>query len=130
MRGAASGPNGGAVGAFILSMTRSCDDLLAVYLLGQYSGMATALDGSGTIGLRVVPLFETIADLRAAPDILDRLLAVSIVRRSLRDFSNRQEVMLGYSDSNKDGGFLASNWELNKTQRRIHALGQKRKIKI
>lgn len=130
IREAASGLNGGAVSAFILSMTRSCDDLLAVYLLGQYSGMATALDGSGTIGLRVVPLFETIADLRAAPDILDRLLAVSIVRRSLRDFSNRQEVMLGYSDSNKDGGFLASNWELNKTQRRIHALGQKRKIKI
>ena len=130
VRDASAGVNNCAVGAFILSMTRSCDDLLAVYLLGQYCGMATALDGSGTIGLRVVPLFETIADLRSAPGILDELLSVSIVRRSVRDFGNRQEVMLGYSDSNKDGGFLASNWELNKSQRRIRALSQKRKVKI
>ncbi|MEO5325688.1 phosphoenolpyruvate carboxylase [Mesorhizobium sp. CC13] len=130
IRDTSAGMNGGAVGAFILSMTRSSDDLLAVYLLAQYSGLATALDGSGTIGLRVVPLFETIADLRAAPDILDQLLGVSIVRRSVRDFGNRQEVMLGYSDSNKDGGFLASNWELNKAQRRITALAEKRKLKI
>lgn len=130
IRDTSAGMNGGAVGAFILSMTRSSDDLLAVYLLAQYTGLATALDGSGTIGLRVVPLFETIADLRAAPDILNQLLGVSIVRRSVRDFGNRQEVMLGYSDSNKDGGFLASNWELNKAQRRITALAEKRKVKI
>lgn len=130
IREASSDPNAGAIGAFILSMTRSGDDLLAVYVLAQYSGLATALDGSGTINLRVVPLFETIADLRAAPEILDQLFGVSIVRRSVRDFGDRQEVMLGYSDSNKDGGFLASNWELNKAQRRISALGQKRKVKI
>ena len=130
IRKASAGLNGGAVGAFILSMTRSSDDLLAVYLLAQYSGLATATDGSGTIALRVVPLFETIADLRAAPEILDQLFGVSIVRRSVRDFGNAQEVMLGYSDSNKDGGFLASNWELNKAQRRITALGIKRKVKI
>jgi phosphoenolpyruvate carboxylase len=130
IRKASAGPNEGGIGAFILSMTRSSDDLLAVYLLAQYSGLATAMDGSGTVALRVVPLFETIADLRAAPDILDQLFSVSIVRRSVRDFGNRQEVMLGYSDSNKDGGFLASNWELNKAQRRIAALGQKRKVKI
>lgn len=130
IRKASAGLNGGAVGAFILSMTRSSDDLLAVYLLAQYSGLATVMDGSGTIALRVVPLFETIDDLRAAPEILDQLFGVSIVRRSVRDFGNAQEVMLGYSDSNKDGGFLASNWELNKAQRRITALGIKRKVKI
>lgn len=130
IREASSDPNGGAIGAFILSMTRSSDDLLAVYVLAQYAGLAPTLDGSGTINLRVVPLFETIADLRAAPEILDQLLGVSIVRRSVRDFGNRQEVMLGYSDSNKDGGFLASNWELNKAQRRITALSQKRNVKI
>jgi phosphoenolpyruvate carboxylase len=130
IRDGSGGGNRGAIGAFVLSMTRSCDDLLSVYLLAQYSGLATADDGSGTIGLQVVPLFETIADLRAAPDILDKLLDVSIVRRTVRDFGNRQEVMLGYSDSNKDGGFLASNWELNKAQRRITALATKRKIKI
>ncbi|MGJ4860168.1 phosphoenolpyruvate carboxylase [Labrys sp. La1] len=130
IRDASVDPSTGAIGAFILSMTRSCDDLLAVYLLAQYSGLATAADGSGTINLRVVPLFETIADLRAAPDILDQLFGISIVRRSVREFANRQEVMLGYSDSNKDGGFLASNWELSKAQRRIAALGLKRKVKI
>ncbi|WP_315918191.1 phosphoenolpyruvate carboxylase [Mesorhizobium sp. SP-1A] len=130
IRDASDGLNGGAIGAFILSMTRSADDLLAVYLLAQYSGLATALDGSGTVRLRVVPLFETIADLRAAPDILDQVLSVSIVRRSVRDFGNQQEVMLGYSDSNKDGGFLASNWELSKAQRRIAELGQRRKLRI
>lgn len=130
IREASADPSGGAIGAFILSMTRSSDDLLAVYLIAQYCGLATASDGSGTLNLRVVPLFETIADLRAAPDILDQLLGLSIVRRSVREFGSRQEVMLGYSDSNKDGGFLASNWELSKAQRRITALGHKRKVKI
>lgn len=130
VRDASSGSNEGAVGAFILSMTRSPEDILAVYALAQYCGLATSPDGSGTIKLRVVPLFETIADLRAAPEILDQLLAVSIVRRSVRDFNNRQEVMLGYSDSNKDGGFLASNWELSKAQKRITNLGRKHKISI
>lgn len=130
IRDASGGGNRGAVGAFIVSMTRSCDDLLSVYLLAQYSGLSSASDGSGTIALQVVPLFETIADLRAAPDILHKLLEVSIVRRTVRDFGNRQEVMLGYSDSNKDGGFLASNWELNKAQRRITALAPKHKIRI
>ena len=87
---------GGSVGAFILSMTRSADDILAVYLLAHWCRPTMAPDGSGPIRLRIVPLFETIADLRAAPDILDELLGVSIVRRSIREFGNRQEVMLGY----------------------------------
>ena len=130
IREARAGYNDGAVGAFILSMTQSRDDLLAVYLLAQYCGLATAPDGSGTIALKVVPLFETIADLRAAPEILDQLLNVSIVSRSVRDHGNCQEVMLGYSDSNKDGGFLASNWELSKAQRQIADLATKRKIRI
>jgi phosphoenolpyruvate carboxylase len=130
VRDASSGANEGAIGAFVLSMTRSPEDILAVYVLAQYCGLATSPDGSGTIKLKVVPLFETIADLRAAPDILDQLLTVSVVRRSVRDFNNRQEVMLGYSDSNKDGGFLASNWELSKAQKRITNLGHKHKTSI
>jgi phosphoenolpyruvate carboxylase len=130
VREATREPSSEAIAAFVLSMTRSVDDLLAVYLLAQYCGLVTALDGSGAIRLRVVPLFETIADLRSAPDILGRLFSVSVVRGSVRDFGNRQEVMLGYSDSNKDGGFLASNWELNKAQRKIAALGEKRRIHI
>ncbi|MBZ9710691.1 phosphoenolpyruvate carboxylase [Mesorhizobium sp. ESP7-2] len=118
-----------AVGSFVLSMTRSVDDLLAVYLLAQYCGLSTAPAG-GTIRLRIVPLFETIADLQAAPGILNGLLDVSLVRRTVRDFGARQEIMLGYSDSNKDGGFLASNWELAKAQKRLAAVGRKHKVRI
>ncbi|CAN7491597.1 phosphoenolpyruvate carboxylase [Mesorhizobium sp. LjNodule214] len=119
-----------AVGSFVLSMTRSADDLLAVYLLAQYCGLSTAPGGGGTIRLRIVPLFETIADLQAAPGILNGLLGVSLVRRTVRDFGARQEIMLGYSDSNKDGGFLASNWELAKAQKRLAAVGRKHNVRI
>ncbi|RAZ88304.1 phosphoenolpyruvate carboxylase [Mesorhizobium hawassense] len=125
----ASGADADAVGSFILSMTRSADDLLGVYLLAQYCGLSTAPSG-GTIRLRIVPLFETIADLQAAPAILNGLLDVSLVRRTVRDFGARQEIMLGYSDSNKDGGFLASNWELAKAQKRLAAIGRKHKVRI
>lgn len=103
-----------ALGPFVLSMTRSSDDLLGVFLLARYAGM-----GPETIELQVVPLFETIDDLRAAPAILKSLLAVPLARRSLKSFGDRIEIMLGYSDSNKDGGFLCSVWELEKAQRKI-----------
>lgn len=125
-----SGADANAVGSFVLSMTRSADDLLAVYLLAQYCGLSTAPGSSGTIRLRIVPLFETIADLQAAPAVLNDLLGVSLVRRTVRDFGARQEIMLGYSDSNKDGGFLASNWELAKAQKRLAAIGRKHKVRI
>ena len=110
-----------AVGAFILSMTRSADDLLAVYVLGKYAGFLAGGDGSGAFALPIVPLFETIDDLRRAPAILKGLFAVPLVKRSIRHHGNLQEVMLGYSDSNKDGGYLCSTWELVKAQKRIVA---------
>ena len=103
-----------AVGSFILSMTRSTDDLLAVYLLAKYAGATgDALD------LAIVPLFETIDDLRNAPLILIDLIAVPSARRSLKRQGTKIEIMLGYSDSNKDGGFICSTWELEKAQRMI-----------
>lgn len=101
------------MGPFILSMTRSCDDLLGVFLLARYAGF-----GSERLDLRVVPLFETIADLRAAPHVLDEVLSVPLARRSLGN-DGQVEIMLGYSDSNKDGGFVCSTWELEKAQRSI-----------
>ena len=103
-----------AIGPFILSMTRSTDDLLGVYLLARYAGF-----GAETIDITVVPLFETIDDLRAAPDILTSLLKVPLARRSLKVGGQKIEIMLGYSDSNKDGGFLCSIWELDQAQRKI-----------
>lgn len=109
-----SGADPRAIGPFILSMTRSADDLLGVLLLARYAGF-----GAEKLDLRVVPLFETIADLRAAPQILKTLLEVPLARRSLPDGTGRVEIMLGYSDSNKDGGFVCSTWELEKAQRAI-----------
>ncbi|MCQ0969368.1 phosphoenolpyruvate carboxylase (plasmid) [Paracoccus sp. TK19116] len=103
-----------AIGPFILSMTRSCEDLLGVFLLARHAGF-----GAERLDLQVVPLFETIDDLRAAPQILDDLLHVPLARRSLAGLDRRIEIMLGYSDSNKDGGFVCSTWELEKAQRSI-----------
>lgn len=119
-----------AIGSFILSMTSSADDLLAVYLLAKYAGLCTGHDGSGAIPLPIVPLFETISDLRAAPAILQDLSSVPLVRRSLQEAGNLQEVMLGYSDSNKDGGFVCSTWELFKAQKKIVATAEKLSIEV
>ena len=113
-----TGDDPDAIGAFILSMTTSADDLLAVYLLAKYAGLCIRGD---EVSLAIVPLFETIEDLRNAPAILKQLLAVPLVKRSIRARGNVLEVMLGYSDSNKDGGFLCSTWELSQAQNKIVA---------
>ena len=83
------------------------------------------LDATGTeiCPLPIVPLFETIEDLRAAPQIMRELLNVPLVRRSTRWQGNVQEVMIGYSDSNKDGGYVTSNWELAKAQTKLTKVG-------
>ena len=114
MRNARLSDDPEAIGPFILSMTRSSDDILAVYLLARHAGF-----GAEKVDLRVVPLFETIDDLRRAPAVFDDLLAVPLAHRSIKSPDGTIEVMLGYSDSNKDGGFICSIWELDKAQRRI-----------
>jgi phosphoenolpyruvate carboxylase len=119
-----------AVGRFILSMTRSTADVLGVYLLAKYTGNFADREGVEHCLLPVVPLFETIADLRAAPGIMKDLLKVPVVRRSLKIQGGMQEVMIGYSDSNKDGGFLASNWELAKAQAALTRVGAQAKTPI
>ena len=114
-----------AFGAFILSMTRSAADVLGVYLLAKQAGLYADAAAVETCTLPIVPLFETIKDLRAAPGIIRELLSVPMVRRSIRAQGGVQEVMIGYSDSNKDGGFLASNWELYKAQLKLTRLGER-----
>ncbi len=101
-----------AIGAFVLSMTSNVDDVLAV------AWLSTALDTRERFPA-IVPLFETIEDLRNAPLILEKLLANPQARKALMDDNGVVEVMLGYSDSNKDGGFVTSVWELSKAQRAI-----------
>jgi phosphoenolpyruvate carboxylase len=113
-----------ALGSFVLSMTRSAADVLGVYLLAKEGGLFADTLAVETCTLSIVPLFETIEDLRAAPAIMRELLAVPMVRRSIRAQGGVQDVMIGYSDSNKDGGFLASNWELYKAQMKLTKLGK------
>ena len=111
-----------AVGSFVLSMTETAADVLGVYLLAKWGGLFSDAEGTESCTLAVVPLFETIEDLRHAPAVLKELHAVPVVRRSLRRQGGIQEVMIGYSDSNKDGGFLCSNWELAKVQVKLARL--------
>jgi phosphoenolpyruvate carboxylase len=103
-----------AIDSYVISMTRGASDVLAVLLLARDAGVADALD--------VVPLFETIADLHAAPGIMAQLLANPEYAAHLEARGRRQQVMIGYSDSNKDGGYLTANWELHLAQRRLPAV--------
>lgn len=112
-----------AFGSFILSMTRSVEDILGAYLLAKEGGAFLDAAGTEICALPIVPLFETIADLRAAPNIMREALSVPLIRRSTHWQGNVQEVMIGYSDSNKDGGFIASNWELAKAQSQLTKVG-------
>jgi phosphoenolpyruvate carboxylase len=113
-----------AFGSFILSMTRDVADVLGVYLLAKEGGLFADEAGTESCTLPIVPLFESIGDLHRAPAMMRELLNVPLVRRSVRAQGGTQEVMIGYSDSNKDGGFLTSYWELYKAQVRLTRVGE------
>jgi len=113
-----------AMGSFILSMTRSVDDILGAYLLAKEGGLFLDTAGTEICALPIVPLFETIDDLRAAPAIMREALGIPLIRRSTHWQGGLQEVMIGYSDSNKDGGFVSSNWELAKAQTSLTLVGE------
>jgi phosphoenolpyruvate carboxylase len=119
-----------AVGCFILSMTRSVNDILGGYLLAKEARIYLDSPGVEICQLPIVPLFETIEDLRAAPMIMKDLLSIPLVRRSVRWQGGFHEVMIGYSDSNKDGGYFASNWELYKAQAKLTEIGEQAGIPI
>ena len=119
-----------AIGVFLLSMTHSAADILAVYLLAKEAGLFLDAAGVELCTLPIVPLFETIDDLRGAPGIMRELLNIPMIKRSARRQGGTHEVMLGYSDSNKDGGFLVSNWELAKAQVNLTKVGKESGIAI
>ncbi|MDP3088458.1 MAG: phosphoenolpyruvate carboxylase [Methylotenera sp.] len=103
---------------YIISHTETMSDLLEVALLQKEAGLLRGVWGSSSVEmeLNIVPLFETIDDLRNAPKIMSEWLSLLGIRHLIRYQGNEQEIMLGYSDSNKDGGFLTSNWELYKAE--------------
>lgn len=119
-----------AFGALILSMTRSAADILGVYLLAKKGGLFADAAAVERCTLPIVPLLETIPDLRRAAPILKELLAVPLVQRSLYVQGRIQEVMIGYSDSNKDGGYLTAHWELAKAQNSLTRLGADQGVSI
>ena len=99
---------------YVISKCDGASDVLEVVLLLREVGLYRA--GDAHLQCNVVPLFETIADLRNAASAMDALLSVPVYARMLASRGSAQEVMLGYSDSNKDGGYLTSRWELFKAQ--------------
>ncbi len=97
----------------IISMCKGVSDMLEVAVLLKEAGL---LNPSGRCSINIVPLFETIEDLQASSQIMDRILSMHDYRRFVDSRGGVQEVMLGYSDSNKDGGFVTSGWELYKAE--------------
>ena len=110
----------------IISHTTSISDLLELAIMLKEVGLV----GSDFARLQLVPLFETIEDLENSYEIMDNYLALDIVKKWVKDNKDYQEIMLGYSDSNKDGGYLSSGWSLYKAQQDLSSLGNKHGIKI
>jgi phosphoenolpyruvate carboxylase len=108
---------------YIISMTNDVSDVLEVMLLAKEAGIYDP--ASGEMTLRISPLFETVGDLRRAPEIVRELFEIPLYRKALAGGqnlkfpANLQEIMVGYSDSNKDSGFLSSNWEIHKAQKTL-----------
>lgn len=115
-----------AFGPYIVSMSRSGADVLAVLALARIADCVE----DAAVPLDVAPLFETVDDLAAAPEVLRGLFADPLYRQHLETRGQRQMVMLGYSDSAKDGGLLASRWALQRTQVELTALASEAGIAI
>ena len=109
----------GAIAQCIISNCASVSDILALALLAKESGLLRLDGGVPVISLNLVPLFETIADLDASAAIMQQLFALPWYQQLLKSRGSVQEVMLGYSDSNKDGGYLTSQWELYQAEQRL-----------
>lgn len=131
---------------YIISMTNYVSDILEVLLLAKEVGLYDPILGVTTI--RIVPLFETVEDLKRAPEVMTELFELPLYRACLAGGyenveqsssflnlppltpKNLQEVMLGYSDSNKDSGFMSSNWEIHKAQKNLARIGDKYGLNI
>ncbi len=113
-----------AIRSYVISGARSVEDVLTLVRLLETSGVRVAAEGQDP-GVMPVPLFESIEDLRRAPEICRDLWTRPDYARLLASWAGRQEVMLGYSDSNKDGGMLTSTWEIYRAHRALHDVARK-----
>lgn len=117
--------------SYLISMTEAASDILEVMVFAKEVGLfRKEADGKVICTLQSVPLFETIDDLHAAPDIMRRLFRMPVYRQSVAAMKDLQEIMLGYSDSNKDGGVVTANWELRVALKQITAAAKDFGIKL
>lgn len=124
----------GRLGGHVISMTHKPSDVLAVWWMWQWAWKATPSDGSRPVCyLPIVPLFETIDDLRNGPEILDAMLSIPAYRAYLASSGSAQPeqiVMVGYSDSTKDGGYLAAQWGLFRVQDQLAEVAAKHNVRL
>ena len=119
-----------AIRSYVISGAESANDISAIVSLAELSGVKVASSDETDPGVMPVPLFESIEDLRNCPDICRHLWSNSDYSRLLDSWDRRQEVMLGYSDSNKDGGMLTSTWEIFKAHRALHEVAAECNVKL
>jgi phosphoenolpyruvate carboxylase len=118
-----------AIRQYVISGASSAEDVLAVVWLARLGGVNVAGNGDDP-GLMPVPLFESIEDLRNAPEVCRALWTNPEYRELLKSWGNTQEIMLGYSDSNKDGGMLTSTWEIFRAHRALHEVAHECSIQL
>ena len=116
------------ISSYIISMTHSKSDVFEVLFLGYLTGLVTIKNGKIKTNLNIVPLYETITDLNKAPKLLKELIEDELYMSHLLNKNRFQEIMLGYSDSNKDGGFGMANYSLNECQKKIANLMHSKNI--
>lgn len=117
--------------SYLISMAEAASDVLEVMVFAKEVGLLhKEADGTVTCTLQAVPLFETVDDLHAAPGIMTRLFNMPIYRQSVAAMNDLQEIMLGYSDSNKDGGVVTANWELRVALKQITAAASEHGVKV